>query len=293
MAVKTSIQWTDSTVNPVMGCEGCELWPSPRQVCTSVDEAIFNATGATANYKAIVADVVKELYAGVAKPPQGVTAEVTTSAIWQTRKCCADKISERYGTKAGKAAADAIAQALTCYSAKLTCNKGWSPTNPGRQRNKGYAVTFEQVTEFPGRTAIAAGYSDLLGQRTPLAPWKGDLARMLFVSDMGDALSSKKQFEFLRQDTMPAITSAAGQRHLWQWLTKRPSLMADFAESVGGFPPNLCAMTTVTNVATLHRIDDLRKVNAACRGLSIEPLWERIPPELLNLDGIHLGDCWR
>jgi hypothetical protein len=25
----TKIQWCDSTINPVMGCDGCELWPSP------------------------------------------------------------------------------------------------------------------------------------------------------------------------------------------------------------------------------------------------------------------------
>jgi hypothetical protein len=45
-------------------------------------------------------------------------------------------------------------------------------------------------------------------------------------------------------------------------------------------------MTTVTNVASLARVDELRKVNASCRGLSIEPLWERLPAEKLDLTGI-------
>jgi protein gp37 len=26
MSVTTKIQWCDSTCNPTMGCEGCELW---------------------------------------------------------------------------------------------------------------------------------------------------------------------------------------------------------------------------------------------------------------------------
>ena len=26
MSIKTKIQWCDSTVNPTMGCDGCELW---------------------------------------------------------------------------------------------------------------------------------------------------------------------------------------------------------------------------------------------------------------------------
>ncbi len=37
---------------------------------------------------------------------------------------------------------------------------------------------------------------------------------------------------------------------------------------------------------TLDRVDTLREVKAHCRGLSIEPLWERIPPEDLDLTGI-------
>lgn len=47
-------------------------------------------------------------------------------------------------------------------------------------------------------------------------------------------------------------------------------------------------MTTVTGAGdkTLKRIDALRQVKASVRGLSIEPLWERIPPEKLDLTGI-------
>jgi protein gp37 len=40
MGIKTKIQWCDSTVNPSMGCDGCELWEffepkdrEPRRVC--------------------------------------------------------------------------------------------------------------------------------------------------------------------------------------------------------------------------------------------------------------------
>ncbi|OJW13122.1 MAG: hypothetical protein BGO49_20200 [Planctomycetales bacterium 71-10] len=33
MAVKTKIQWCDSTVNPTMGCDGCEIWGSLRRSC--------------------------------------------------------------------------------------------------------------------------------------------------------------------------------------------------------------------------------------------------------------------
>jgi protein gp37 len=33
MAMKTKIQWCDSTVNPTMGCDGCEIWRPQRRSC--------------------------------------------------------------------------------------------------------------------------------------------------------------------------------------------------------------------------------------------------------------------
>ncbi|MDA9856581.1 phage Gp37/Gp68 family protein [Rubripirellula sp.] len=33
MATKTKIQWCDSTANPTMGCDGCELWNANRKSC--------------------------------------------------------------------------------------------------------------------------------------------------------------------------------------------------------------------------------------------------------------------
>jgi hypothetical protein len=40
MAKSTPIQWCDSTVNPVMGCEGCELWPSNRVLKQHMGESL-------------------------------------------------------------------------------------------------------------------------------------------------------------------------------------------------------------------------------------------------------------
>jgi protein gp37 len=33
MAIKTQIHWVDSTVNPTMGCDGCELWSDTCKTC--------------------------------------------------------------------------------------------------------------------------------------------------------------------------------------------------------------------------------------------------------------------
>ena len=108
---------------------------------------------------------------------------------------------------------------------------------------------------------------------------------------MGDALSRKKDLDFLIKDTIKAIQSDSGRLHLWLWLTKRPTTLAKLADMIGGFPPNVCAMTTVTSPEKLYRVSQLREVNAATRGLSIEPLWERIPPDELDLKGIDWVIC--
>ncbi len=45
-------------------------------------------------------------------------------------------------------------------------------------------------------------------------------------------------------------------------------------------------MTTITGPDTVGRIDALRRVPAAIRGLSLEPLWDRIPTAQLDLSEI-------
>ena len=39
MADKTKIQWCDATVNPIMGCAGCELYLAPNRILRFVDDA--------------------------------------------------------------------------------------------------------------------------------------------------------------------------------------------------------------------------------------------------------------
>ena len=36
----TNVQWADSTVNPVMGCDGCELWPTPATLRREIVRAL-------------------------------------------------------------------------------------------------------------------------------------------------------------------------------------------------------------------------------------------------------------
>lgn len=99
MGNATKIQWCDSTVNPVDGCSGCELWTKGRRIC----------------------------YAGF--------------------------LHERF---AG---------------------------------NPDFSAVFDFPTLFPGRMKKAARWRDLAGRPRLDKPWLDGCQRLIFVSDMGDALS--------------------------------------------------------------------------------------------------------
>jgi protein gp37 len=188
--IGTPIEWADDTVNPVMGCDGCEL-RSP------------NA------------------------PEKGA-----------------------------------------CYAGVLTDRRAGHP---------GYPTAFENVTLFPGRMAVAARQRDLRGQIRLLSPWRNRLRRLIFVSDMGDALSKKVSFAYLATEIVDGARSQNGARHEWLWLTKQPKRMAEFSAWLArrriDWPPNVWAGTSITSTTNVGRVDPLLDVGDASttRFLSIEP----------------------
>jgi protein gp37 len=190
MGVTTKIQWCDSTCNPTMGCEGCELW-NPK-----TDE----------------------------------------------RSCYAGLLHLRYGGV-----------------------------------TKGYSSTFEELTFWPGRMAEAAKWADLTGKARKDKPWLDGLPRLIFVSDMSDALSATVAFDFLEEEIVRTVVSPSGQRHQWLWLTKRPDRMVLFSEVLKakgvGWPKNLWAGTSITTQGTTSRIKHLLQVGdeRTTRFLSVEP----------------------
>lgn len=283
----TSIQWSDTTVNPIMGCGGCELFPTPEKVLQAIDAAVSEVGGKISS-RAIFKDLVQYAFLRIDKPLEGHKNVVNTTNIWHLRKQFLDYLGKEEGKVVAAAAEKAIKQSITCYAATLHFNKGQKITKPEYLGHKGHAPIFESIRRYEGKCAAVARLPDLLGKANAKTPWKDRLSRLVFVSDMGDALSSKSDFGFLKSDLIPAVTSKQGKRHLWLWLTKRPERMAQFAEEIGGLPENMCAMTTLTgpNEENLSRLKALKSVRAKMRGLSIEPLWERIPPSKLDLTGI-------
>lgn len=280
VSINTKIQWCDSTVNPVMGCDGCPLYPSTTaEVASRVSKRLKDELG-------LEAENARQLL-------KLSFADRPFSAVYQLREFIGGSVGRAFriqGHDAPKAAGiitEEIASSPRCYAGLLHLRWGEQPSKPGKPVNAGYAPRFEMVTEFPGRMAKAAGWCDLTGQTREDSPWRDGLPRLIFVSDMGDALSAGVSFEYLKREIIDVVTSEKGNAHIWLWLTKRPRRMADFsdwlAEQGVEWPDNLVPMTSVLNQDMAVHVKHLKRIPAKIRGLSVEPLWEAVD---LDLDGI-------
>jgi protein gp37 len=259
----TSIQWCHATINPVMGCDGCELWlPEPAflnlatrllsQIAQEIDspksvEAAFEATRTRFQFSRALGEAV----------PNPVLRQ--------------QLISE-------------LDRAAACYAGVLTTARaGYS---------SGYPNHFEHPTLYPGRMqkmARCVGVTEKHADKT----WLKGMPFMLFVSDMGDALSKSISFTELEREIVKPVCSHDGRRHVWLWLTKRPTRMVEFADWLMArdqqWPKNLVPMTSITSEKSYPRIEALKKIPAAARGLSIEPLLEKIRPDLHGIDWVIVG----
>lgn len=206
MSKDTNIQWADGTVNPTMGCDGCELWNPKNKVF----------------------------------------------------KCYAGTLTGRYA---------------------------------GR---KGYPPNFETVTKFPGRMEVASRWGDLRGTERPDKPWLNGWPRTIFISDMSDLLSKSIEFQYIFDEVIKNVTSEHGKRHIWFWLTKRPTRMVEFSEWLGPqyWPTNLWPMTSITSQDTRFRAATLCKVGNTntTRGLSIEPMMSAV--SLKSIATLITGISW-
>jgi protein gp37 len=112
----------------------------------------------------------------------------------------------------------------------------------------------------------------------PLA-WK--TPRRIFVNSMSDLFHERVPLAFIEQ---VFETMAACPQHQFQVLTKRAERLVELCGSVD-WPDNVWMGVSVENEKYTFRSDLLRKVPAAVRFLSVEPLIGPIPA--LPLKGVH------
>lgn len=250
-----------------MGCDGCELWKSATAIQAIVLAFLLRLTS-------LSGPLVRRMLA------EGFDDRVT-SEVYRDREAIADELvlHLKLDRQARQQIVDLVRHECKCYAGML---------GTFRAGHKGYAEGFEQPKIFPGRMMAAANWGAPTPQEIADKPWLRGLPRLIFISDMGDALSKTIPFEYLHDEIILNGNSLGGREHIWLWLSKRPGRMAEFglwlAKHGVSWPDNLMAMTTVTGPTFARRVDELRKVPAKLKGLSLEPLFA---PVRLNLKGIN------
>lgn len=105
--------------------------------------------------------------------------------------------------------------------------------------------------------------------------------RLVFVNSMSDLFHERVPLDFIRS---VFETMQQAHWHTFQVLTKRSERLAEIAH-VLTWPKNVWMGVSVECERYLSRVDDLRKVPANVRFLSLEPLIGPLPN--LDLEGIH------
>lgn len=122
-------------------------------------------------------------------------------------------------------------------------------------------------------------------------PLRWKKPRCVFVNSTSDTFHEDVKFRYIG-DIFSVIKQTS--QHIYQILTKRPERMLEWKNDIsrggwrhrfiGEFPSNVWLGVSVENQDYISTIDDLRKINAAVKFISFEPLIGSI--ENLNLVGI-------
>src|SRR3984893_815600 len=141
---------------------------------------------------------------------------------------------------------------------------------------------YRGLTRKSGKRAVWTGKVRLDRNALDIpASWKKP--RRIFVNSSSDLFHEAVPAEFVA-DVWRAMQ--ATPQHTYQILTKRPDRMADITASLPVLP-NVGLGTSVESTDYLGRINDLRKVNAAVRFVSFEPLLGSVARA--DLKGIRLS----
>jgi len=247
-----------------MGCDGCELWlPEP---------AFLN----------LATRILSQIAPDINSPRKAVQAAFeATRTRFQFARALGELVQD---INQRQHLISELDRAAACYAGVLTTARaGYS---------SGYPDHFEHPTIYPGRMEKMARCAGVT-QKHADKVWLKGMPFMIFISDMGDALSKSISFTDLEREIIQPVSGADGRRHVWLWLTKRPARMAEFADWLmargGAWPKNLVPMTSITSQKSYPRIEALKMIPAAARGLSVEPLFEKVRLDLKGIDWVIVG----
>ena len=162
----------------------------------------------------------------------------------------------------------------------------WNPVTGCTKVSAGckhcYAETMAHRLHAMGVKGYENGFTVSIHPDRLSIPLRRKKPTLWFVNSMSDLFHPKVPFDFV--DEVMDIIRATPQ-HTYQILTKRPGKMRQYFDN-RKVPTNAWLGTSVENKRHgVPRIDELRKINAQVRFLSVEPLLEDIGK--IKLRGIH------
>lgn len=162
----------------------------------------------------------------------------------------------------------------------------WNPTVGCTKVSPGckfcYAEVMAQRLEAMGTPGYENGFQLTILPNRLLEPLKRKVPTVYFVNSMSDLFHEDVPFSYIDK-VFEVITQAS--QHTFQILTKRSARMAEYFEDKKA-PKNAWIGVSVEDKKYgVPRIDDLRKIDAHIRFLSVEPLLEDVGQ--LNLSNIH------
>lgn len=128
---------------------------------------------------------------------------------------------------------------------------------------------YKGLTRRSGGRAVWTG-KIRLDEKSLDIPRSWSKPRKVFVNSMSDLFHDKVPADFVARVWQVMKDTP---RHTYQILTKRPDRMADILSSSAiDVLPNVWLGTSIEDGRVLHRLDEIRRVPAAIRFVSLEPL---------------------
>lgn len=166
----------------------------------------------------------------------------------------------------------------------------WNPTTGCDKISAGckncYAEVMSRRLHAMGLPKYANGFNITIHPNELKTPYKWRGSKMIFVNSMSDLFHEDVPFNFIEK--VFRVMKDTPQ-HTYQILTKRSQRLSEIAELLE-WPDNIWMGVSVENEKVTYRINDLSKVPAKVKFLSIEPLIGSIKSlPLKGIDWVIVG----
>jgi len=172
----------------------------------------------------------------------------------------------------------------------------WNPVTGCTKISPGcdncYAERMAGRLRAMGQAKYRDGFAVRTHEETLAEPLEWTRPHIIFVNSMSDLFHKHVPLAFIQR---VFATMRAADHHIFQVLTKRSGRMAQLGPSID-WPENVWAGVSVENQDYAFRLDHLRRVPAAVRFVSFEPLIGPIacdrgwsPVDLAGIDWVIVG----